>query len=747
MILSMLSNRRSTVIRSVLVAVALVVWLVVAAFGGMAQGKLSQVQQNDAAAFLPSSAESTRAAEARSAFVEGQALPVLVVLTPENGGAVSEAQVGAVQAFAAGIPDRPLAEGEGTWADFLDGDPVAIPAEDGEAMMIIVSLDGTLADDQLGEEGRVSTAFVDTLRTGLAEDLGATASAAGDLGLNAWVTGPGGFVADLVNAFAGIDGLLLLVALGAVLLILLAIYRSPFLPFVVIFTAVFALALAGLAVYTLADAGILVLNGQAQGILSILVVGASVDYALLLVARYREELRAGDHPAAAMRRSLRASFEPILASAGTVAAGLLTLLLSDLASNRSLGPVAALGILSAVLGAFTLLPALLLLPGSRSRVLFWPRQPRPRPADAPLRDGIWTRAARAVTGNARKSWVVTTIVLLAGAVFIPTLQVGSQSQSDLFLTSVDSVPGEQVLAEHFPAGAVQPAFVIAPEADLADVVDASRSLDGVATVAPYTGPQTGRPGAETTAPPVVIDGLVRIDVTTVDAADTAEAIDTVEALRAAVHEVSPDALVGGAAAESLDTRIASQRDIMVIVPVVLIVILLILMLLFRSVVAATLLLAANVLSFGATIGVSALVFNHVFDFPGVDYAVPLYGFVFLVALGVDYSIFLMTRAREESLKHGTRIGIERALSVTGGVITSAGVVLAATFAALSVIPLLFLAQLAFIVAFGVLIDTFVVRSILVPALVTEIGDRTWWPSRLARGPVEPARDPEAAPVG
>ena len=750
MILSMLSNRRSTVIRSVLVAVALLLWLVVGAFGGIAQGQLSQVQQNDAAAFLPSSAESTRAAEARSKFVEGQALPVLVVLTPEGGGAVSEAQFGAVQGFTTGIADRPVGAEEGTWAQYLDGDPIAIPSEDGEAMMIIVSVDGEVADDQLGEEGRVSTAFVEDLRDGLAEDLGATASTAGDLGLNAWVTGPGGYVADLVNAFAGIDGLLLLVALGAVLLILLVIYRSPFLPFVVIVTAVFALALAGLAVYHLADAGVLVLNGQAQGILSILVVGASVDYALLLVARYREELRAGDHPAAAMRRAMRASVEPILASAGTVAVGLLCLLLSDLASNRSLGPVAALGIVSAVLGAFTFLPALLLLPGRRARVMFWPRTPRPRPADAQLRDGIWTKAARLVTRNSRMAWVVTTIVLLAGAAFIPTLQVGSQSQSDLFLTEVDSVPGEQVLAEHFPAGAVQPAFVIAPEADLADVAAAAQSLDGVETVAPYTGAQTGQPGAASDAPAVVIDGLVRVDVTTREAADTAGSVDTIEALRDAVHAVSPDALVGGAAAESLDTRIASQRDLMVIVPVVLIVILLILMLLFRSVVAAVLLLAVNLLSFGATMGVSAIVFNHVLDLPGVDYAVPLYGFVFLVALGVDYSIFLMTRAREESMKHGTRIGIERALSVTGGVITSAGVILAATFAALGVIPLLFLAQLAFIVAFGVLIDTFVVRSILVPALVTEIGDRTWWPSALARGPIEgksSAAPSEVAPVG
>ena len=740
MILSMLSNRRATG-RSVLIAIALLAWLVIGSLGGIAQGQLSQVQENDAAAFLPSSAESTRAAAARAGFVEQSTLPVLVVLRPE-AGPVTEPQFAAAAAFTGTIAARPLPAGNGTWATYLVGDPVVVPAEDGEALMIIAALDGEVVDEQLGEEGRVATVFVDDLRAGLAADLAATPTTAGDVGLNAWVTGPAGYVADLVTAFAGIDGLLLLVALAAVFVILVIIYRSPFLPFIVILTAVFALCLAGLMVYHLAAGGHLVLNGQSQGILSILVVGASVDFALLIVARYREELRAGDHPAAAMRRTIRASVEPIVASAGTVAAGLLCLLLSDLASNRSLGPVAALGIASAVLGAFTFLPALLLVPGARARVMFWPRAPRPR-SDDTLRDGVWLRVARTVTARARPAWVVTTIALLAAAAFVPTLRVGTPSLSDLFLTEVDSVAGEGPLADHFPAGAVQPAFVIAPEADVADVVAAAAGVPGVATVAVFTGDTTGRPGAGADRPPVVVDGTVRVDVTTDEAADEAGALDAIAAVRTAVHAVSPDALVGGASAEALDTREASVHDLTVIVPVVLIVILLILMALLRSVVAATVLLVANVLSFGATLGIAALVFNHVLDLPVVDYAVPLYGFVFLVALGVDYSIFLMTRAREESAKHGTRPGIVRALTVTGGVITSAGVVLAVTFAALSVIPLLFMAQLAFIVAFGVLLDTLVVRTVLVPALATELGARTWWPSALARagdGPAEPVEN-------
>jgi RND superfamily putative drug exporter len=342
-------------------------------------------------------------------------------------------------------------------------------------------------------------------------------------------------------------------------------------------------------------------------------------------------------------------------------------------------------------------------------------------------------------------WVLTTVVLLGFAAFLPTFKASGTSQADVFLTEVDAVAGEEVLAAHFPAGTVQPAIVIVPQDEADAVVEAALTVDGVVSATPYTGATTGAPtgsggpaGGEAAEPaePVVVDGDVRIDVTTEAAADTTEGVATVERLRDAVHEVAPDALVGGAAAETLDAQDAGTRDLRVIVPVVLVVILLILMVLLRSVVAAVLLMLANVLSFAAALGVAAIVFDHVLDFPGADPAVPLYAFTFLVALGVDYSIFLMTRVREESARLGTREGVLRGLAVTGGVITSAGVVLAVTFAALGVIPLLFLAQLAFIVAFGVLLDTLVVRSLLVPALVHDVGRRTWWPSRLARAEVD-----------
>ncbi|WP_235518368.1 MMPL family transporter [Cellulomonas sp. Leaf334] len=743
----MLSNRRSTLLRAVLVGVALVVWLGIGSVGGMAQGKLSQVQTNDASAFLPSSAESTRAAEESKGFVDTETLPALVVLQPADGSEVTPDQLAAVQDWAEAFPDEALPPGnEGTWSDYLVGEVAVVPSQDGEAILVAYSLDGASSEELLADEEGVTDSFVLALRESLESELGATATSAGELGLQAWVTGPAGFVADLVTAFGGIDGVLLLVALGAVLLILVLVYRSPFLPFVVILTAVFALCLAGLVVYNLAANGTLVLNGQSQGILSILVVGASVDYALLLVARYREELAHVEHPAEAMKRALRACVEPIAASAGTVIAGVLCLLLSDLGSNRSLGPVAAIGIASALLGALTLLPALLLVFGKRSRILFWPRAPRPVPVVAHEADhahvdttvepdpadgtGLWPRLARFVGRKARPVWIVTALALAVGAAFLPTLNASGTNQVDIFLTDVDAVAGEEVLAEHFPAGSVQPAIVIVDEADVDAVTTAAEGVDGVESVTPYTGAPAGVEGD--TAAVVVVDGRVRLDVATTASADTQDAVATVEELRTAVHGASPTALVGGAAAETLDTNLASERDLRVIVPVVLLVIGVILMFLLRSVVAAGLLLAANVLSFAAALGVSAIVFNHVLGFAGADPVVPLFAFVFLVALGVDYSIFLMTRVREESLKIGTRAGVVRGLAVTGGVITSAGVVLAVTFAALGVIPLLFLAQIAFIVAFGVLLDTLVVRSLLVPALVHDLGRRTWWPSALSR---------------
>ena len=757
MILSMLSKLRfAAPLRALAVVLALAGWFGVGAFGGMAQGRLSQVQSNDAASFLPASAESTRAADANRGFVDTTTLPALVVLTAPAGAAITPDQLAAVRTWAAGVSALPItgaAPGAGdpaTVGAVLAAAPVVVPSRDGAALLVPLSLDAPAAGGTLADGSSVVGGVVAAVRAALSSQLGATAESAGPAGLNAWVTGPAGFVADLVTAFGGIDVVLLLVALGAVLLILVVVYRSPVLPLLVILTAVLALSAAALVVYQLARSGILTLSGQTQGILSILVLGASVDYALLLVARYREELRHVESPSAAMGRALRLSIAPVAASAGTVVAGLMILTLSDLASNKSLGPVGSIGIASAFLAVMTALPALLLILGHRSRALFWPRVPRQVDATAraavpgtlataEILRGGWGRVAGYVGRHPRRVWVVTALVLMVGAAFLPTFRASGTSQTDVFLTDVDAVSGQRTLAEHFPAGAVQPAVVIAPAGDAVAVMRAARGVGGVGSVAVYTGAQPG-PGT-TSAPPLVVAGRVRVDVVTTDSADSPGAVGTVRAVRTAVHAVSPGALVGGASAESLDTRDASARDLRVIVPVVLLVILVILALLLRSVLAALLLLGANVLSFAAALGISAVVFNHVLDFPGADPSVPLYAFTFLVALGVDYSIFLMTRVREESAAYGTRDGVVRGLAVTGGVITSAGVVLAATFAALGIIPLLFLAQLALIVAFGVLIDTLVVRSLLVPALVHDIGPLIWWPAKLDRARIDRALHP------
>ena len=732
MILSMLRNRegaRSGVLRGLAVLGVIIAWLAIGGVGGMSIGRLSEVQENDTASFLPRSAESTRAAELSAGFRQTTTLPALVVV--EGDGALSAADLERVQTFAASLP---ALEVDGTpLGDLVTTPVVAFPSQDGQAALVSLSLDSQKALAQVGEE-RVVNLVVAEVRAAAAEQLG---------GLRAYVTGPAGSIADIVAAFGGIDGVLLLVALAAVFVILVLVYRSPSLPFTVLFTALFALSGAALVVFQLAKAGVLVLNGQSQGILFILVVGAATDYSLLLVSRYREELRRVHAPHLAMRRAWRAALEPILASAGTVIAGLLCLLLSDLSSNRSLGPVAAIGVAAAVVAALTLLPALLLVGGRRARFIFWPRMPRPAHdedtgvhveenlAEVEARSGIWGRVSGLLGRHPRRVWAVTAIALLAAAAWLPTLRATGTSESDVFLTQVDSVTGGEILAAHFDAGRTQPITVVAPEADLDTVLSALGRVDGIASAEAVTDAPAGAPSAGSSAP-LVVDGRVLVEGVTQVATESQAATEVVTAVRTAVHAVAPQAVVGGAAAQRLDTQLTSERDLRVIVPSVLLVILVLLMLLLRAVVAPILIVLANLLSFAATLGIAALVFNHVFGFPGADATVPLYAFVFLVALGIDYSIFLMTRVREESLIHGTRDGVRRGVAVTGGVITSAGIVLAATFGALAVLPLLFLVQIAFLVALGVLIDTLVVRTLLVPGLIHDLGARSWWPwqSRL-----------------
>jgi RND superfamily putative drug exporter len=466
-------------------------------------------------------------------------------------------------------------------------------------------------------------------------------------------------------------------------------------------------------------------DGQSQGILSVLVLGASTDYALLLISRFKEELHREDSWAVAIRTALRGSVPAIIASGATVILGLLCLLLSDLNSNKSLGPVGAIGIACAVLSMIVFLPALLMVAG---RYWFFPFVPR-HDNDVSHDRGIWGKVARLVGRRARLVWVGTALALAFAALFTPLLDADGLTTEEQFTTEVDSVEGQQVLAEHFPAGTGVPVSVIGPEPASDRLLDIVRDVEGVAGADLVTDAPAGAPvGGE----PKVLDGLVQLQAVLAVASDSPEAEQTVLRLRGAVDEVGTDVLVGGGTAVVYDIKQESARDNRVIIPAILVVIFLVLAVLLRAVLAPLLLVATVVLSFFATLGVCALVFDYVFGFAGADPSFPLFAFVFLVALGIDYNIFLMTRVREEAQRHGTRAGTLRGLAVTGGVITSAGVVLAATFSALGVLPLVPFAELGFAVAFGVLLDTLIVRSLLVPALVHELDDKVWWPVGLRR---------------
>lgn len=705
----------SRFLRIVLPALVIVVWLAIASVGGPFFGKVSEVSTTDQTSFLPASADATEVQGRSAEFRKASGAPAVVVLT-RTGGLTAADRV-AADTLAGQLADR---------SDVQGVSPV-IPSEDGKAVEIVATL--TTAADTGDAVTAIRADVVD----------------AAPSGLRGYVTGPAGFTADLTDAFAGIDGLLLGVALAAVFVILIVVYRSPLLPVLVLGTATFALCASILVVWWLAKAEVVTVNGQVQGILSILVIGAATDYALLYTSRFREALR--DHRTGwdATRAALRGSIEPIAASGGTVIVGVLCLLLSDLNSNKALGPVAAIGIAFSLLAALTLLPALLLAFG---RAAFWPLRPVFGSAHpvvtGPDARGLWARVGRLVARRSRTVWIVCTVGLLAMGAGLVGLRADGVPQSDLVIGSSQARDGQDVLADHFPGGSGSPAQVIGDAARTDRLVRAITGVDGVDGVVlaskdspsgtvPVTSGTTGAPArGGATAEPTVSHGDVLLEATLSAPADSGAAERTVRELRTAVERVDPDAIVGGVTATAVDTNDTGIRDRSVIIPVVLVVILLILMLLLRSIVAPLVLIGSVIVSFAAALGVGALVFDHVFHFPGADPSVPLFSFVFLVALGVDYNIFLMTRVREEALRHGPREGVLRGLGVTGGVITSAGVVLAATFAALGVIPILFLAQIAFVVAFGVLLDTIVVRSLLVPALAYDLGRRAWWPSRLSR---------------
>jgi RND superfamily putative drug exporter len=784
--------------------VVFLVWLVgifIAVGPAQLPTKFTDAENNESTSYLPGDAESTKALTATEDLQGGELASAVIVyyrasgLTPADrakirddvarlterrfpgvvrdgakaaGGGPQVRQPNGCAAPATTVPGQPE-----DYAPFVG--PVC--SQDGKAAIVTAYIRGNGEGDTILDP-------VDYWRDTVSDPGG---------GLEVKITGGAGYSADAIKVFEGINGTLLLAAVSLVIVLLILIYRSPIFLFVPLTAVIFAELLARSLGYGLSELGVTI-NSQSSSIMSVLVLGAGTDYALLIVARYREELHHRLDRHEAMAAAMRSAGPAVLASSATVIAGLLCLTVARVNGTSGMGPIAAMGVGCAALSMLTLLPALLTICGRRA---FWPFVPHSTqwmaregvtagrfrrrivegsrlaallpvlagalvvvlllplvilnalitkltrgfvpslilgPLDRGLfkpyevrrfrheriadeTHGFWSkvgqsvarRPARVATGS-----IAVLLVLCAGLAFFST----DLTTNDSYRTKVEAVEGQEILSRSFPAGASAPTDIVAPSrGDVAAVTRAVKGVDGVQSV---TGPVAqGSPG-------------VLIQATLEPQPYSTEAFDLVDPIRDAAHRAADGTLVGGPSAVEFDVREAAAWDSGVIPPIVLVVVFLILVGLLRAVIAPLVLIGTVILSFVAALGVGYFAFDLLFDFPGSDPSLPLFAFVFLVALGVDYNIFLMARAREETATHGTRAGMLRALAVTGGVITSAGIVLAGTFSVLAVLPLVFLTEIGFVVAFGVLLDTFLVRSVLVPALVEMIGPKIWWPSQLAR---------------
>jgi putative drug exporter of the RND superfamily len=675
--------------------VVVLAWVAIAVALGPLGGRLTSVQKNDTVSYLPRHAESTRVNAELQRFPDAKQVTAVVVYRRDSG--LTPADRARAEADRATLARRLLGGAQA---------PPLATSPDGETLVLSLPLPTT---GTTTEAGKQLVDMVDQIRSLVGHGSG---------GLRVAVTGPAGYSADSIKVFQQIDTKLLLATALVVALLLIVTYRSPWLWLVPLLSVGLAYQVAAAVVYLLARYAGLTVNGLSQGILTVLVFGASTDYALLLVARYREELRRHQDKHGAMRAALGSAGPAILASGATVTIGLLCLLVAELNSTRGLGPVGAVGIIAALAAMLTLLPAVLVIFG---RGLFWPFVPH-FGSTHPEQASMWGRIGLRIQRRPRLVWMVTVLVLMVMAVGLVDTRTGL-NQDQAFRGQPDSVVGQRLLEASFPSGATAPISVVATAAAAPAVLQAVRATPGIATAR-----LTGRAG-----------DMVEISATETATPGGAASTATVQRLRQRVHAITgAQALVGGAPAIDLDVNQATARDRAVIIPLVLVVVLMILAALLRAIVAPLLLIVTVILSFAAALGVSMVVYDKVFGFAGSDVSVPLYAFIFLVALGIDYNIFLMTRVREESSRLGTHEGALRALAVTGGVITSAGLVLAATFSVLAVLPLVTMTEIGFVVAFGVLLDTLVVRSLLVPALTFELDHRIWWPSALSRPPAPPA---------
>ncbi|MGW3241798.1 MMPL family transporter [Streptomyces sp. NPDC001070] len=663
----------------------LVLWLAVLALAGPLAGKLADAQQNRAVDYLPASADSTRVAKLQDALPGGEATE-LVLVYHRDGGLTAA--------------DRATAEGQVATvarAHRLSGggQPHGVPSRDGTTLMYPVAGTGP------GQDDAAQRAFVEDVR----------AVATGGDGLTVQVGGPGALTTDMKEVYSSLDGPLLYTTVAVVAVLLILIYRSPLLWLLPLLVAGVADAAAMAGVYGLHRAFDVTVTGQSQGVMTILVFGAGTDYALLLVSRYREELRRVPRPYDAMRAALRGCGPAVLASSGTVAAGLLCLLAADLNSSRGMGPIAAVGVLCALVAMTTLLPALLVLLGRR---VFWPLVPA-YGSEPPVRRGLF--AAMGGSAARRPLAVLAGGAVLLGALAIGTVNLpGSLKNDNAFTSTPESVAAMRTLARAHPDSGAQPITVMAPTGRADEVAAAARTTEGVAAV------ERGRSGG----------GWTELSVTARAVPESAAETVTIKALRSDL-DGPYGAYVGGPSAQQLDLADTSARDRLLVVPLVLLSVLLILVALLRSLVAPLMLVAAVIAVWGASLGIGGLVFGPLFGFEGTDPGLPLLSFVFLVALGVDYGIFLMHRMREESLDGATPAAAAlTALRTTGGVIASAGLVLAATFSVLVDMPLVSLVELGFVIAVGVLLDTFLVRTYLVTSASLALGRRVWWPGRLGR---------------
>lgn len=680
-------------------------------------GKLADVKDNEASSWVPASAESTRVSNAISDDVNPNDIPTLVVYHRDGGltdeDFASMVAQGKEIAKVDGITDAGVLTPAAAEALRAEGKNVPdLVSEDGEVAYVYFVLNfGKDGWNKIGPP-------VDDIKDIAKLD-----------GADVYVGGFGGQASDFIESFANSHFWLLALTFLAVIVILVFTYRSPILWILPILSAGIANVMAGGVVYLLARYADLTVNDQSQYILSILVIGAGTDYALLLVARYREELRRHEDRHEAMAFALHRAAPAIIASAATVVVGLMCLAFADLNSTASLGPVLAVGVAVTLLVMVVFLPALLVILG---RWIFWPKLPT-FGSDEPTQTGLWAKVGERISVRPRMIWIGTAVILAIASLGMFRLDATGLSTEDSFTEELNSIKAQKLLAGHGLADNSNTLQVVSEKATATKVQETVGGIDGVGN------PTDLRPLA---------DGRVWFEAALTEdmASDAAWAV--VEEARDKAHAVEgSDALVGGAAAFYLDTKTSANRDNKVIIPIVLVVVLLILMMLLRALLAPVLLLGTVILSFGAAIGLSSLLFHYVFGFEGADAGFPLFAFVFLVALGVDYNIFLMTRVREETLHRGTREGSLVALSSTGGVITSAGLVLAATFLVLATLPFVFLVELGVAVALGVLLDTMIVRSVLVTALNLDLGSKIWWPSKLDRGgPVDPGEIEEWQPA-